>query len=127
MLISRRFNFQSAHFLPNVPEDHKCRRRHGHNYIAEITFDGAIDPTLGWVIDFAEIDAMTERLIRQLDHHDLNEIMPNPTAELITMWLVEQLQPQAARKGVRLHGVTVHENERASVTWISGWSQEGLK
>ena len=24
------FRFEAAHYLPNVPEGHKCRRMHGH-------------------------------------------------------------------------------------------------
>ncbi|HMA98943.1 MAG TPA: 6-carboxytetrahydropterin synthase, partial [Wenzhouxiangella sp.] len=29
----RRFRFESAHQLPNVPPGHKCGRMHGHGFI----------------------------------------------------------------------------------------------
>ena len=47
--------FESAHFLPHVPPDHKCRRMHGHSYRCEIHVTGPVDEHLGWVADFAEI------------------------------------------------------------------------
>lgn len=30
MLIYKQFTFDAAHFLPNVPEGHKCANMHGH-------------------------------------------------------------------------------------------------
>ena len=32
LYIAKTFDFDAAHFLPHVPEDHKCRRMHGHTY-----------------------------------------------------------------------------------------------
>ena len=88
--------FESAHFLPHVPEDHKCRRVHGHSYRCEIHVTGPVDEHLGWVIDYAEIRAAFEPLRRRLDHHLLNELdgLENPTSERIAAWIWRELAPQ---------------------------------
>ncbi|MCB0565184.1 MAG: 6-carboxytetrahydropterin synthase, partial [Phaeodactylibacter sp.] len=53
MTIFKEFTFDAAHYLPNVPEDHKCRRMHGHTYRVRLYIKGPLDPKLGWVMDFA--------------------------------------------------------------------------
>ena len=93
--LERTFRFEAAHFLPRVPEGHKCSRMHGHSYQVAVVIEGEIDPNLGWLIDFAEIDEKVSPLIRQLDHHVLNEIegLSNPTSELLAVWLWQRLAP----------------------------------
>ena len=55
MVVEKIFSFDSAHFLPNVPEDHKCRNLHGHTYTVKISVSGELDPKMGWVFDFGEV------------------------------------------------------------------------
>jgi 6-pyruvoyltetrahydropterin/6-carboxytetrahydropterin synthase len=95
MEIWKKFTFEAAHLLPNVPAGHKCRRLHGHSYTVRVHVAGELDPHLGWVLDFADIKAAYEPLRRQLDHHYLNEIggLENPTAENIARWIWQRLQP----------------------------------
>jgi 6-pyruvoyltetrahydropterin/6-carboxytetrahydropterin synthase len=95
MELFKEFSFDAAHFLPNVPPDHKCARTHGHTYYVKITLEGPLDPKLGWVMDFAEIKAAWKPLEDQLDHFLLNDIpgLENPTAENIAIWIWESLQP----------------------------------
>jgi 6-pyruvoyltetrahydropterin/6-carboxytetrahydropterin synthase len=83
------FRFEAAHFLPNVPEGHKCRRIHGHSFRGEIAVRGAVDARLGWVVDFADLKKAIDPLIEQLDHYLLNDIagLENPTAELLAVWI----------------------------------------
>jgi 6-pyruvoyltetrahydropterin/6-carboxytetrahydropterin synthase len=87
--------FESAHRLPNVPADHKCARLHGHSFRAEIHVTGPLDPTLGWVMDFADVRAAAEPLRLALDHRYLNEIegLENPTSEVIAAWIWDRLAP----------------------------------
>ena len=87
--LSRDFRFEAAHFLPRVPEDHKCRRMHGHSYQVRVTVEGEIDPAIGWLIDFAAVDAAVDPLVARLDHRVLNEIegLDNPTSENLARWL----------------------------------------
>src|SRR6185312_5624161 len=47
--------FDSAHWLPNVPAGHKCKRMHGHTYSVRIEVSGTLGKESGWVIDYADI------------------------------------------------------------------------
>ena len=55
--MGRSYRFEAAHFLPRLPEGHRCRNLHGHNYRVEIVVSGALDQR-GFVWDFAELDAI---------------------------------------------------------------------
>ncbi|MEM6456061.1 MAG: 6-carboxytetrahydropterin synthase, partial [Acidobacteriota bacterium] len=68
MEIAKTFTFEAAHWLPNVPPDHKCRHLHGHSYRVTVHIEGDIDPALGWVIDFADIKRIVKPHIDLLDH-----------------------------------------------------------
>ena len=105
----REYRFEAAHFLPNVPETHRCRRIHGHSYRIDVHVSGEIDAATGWVVDFYDIEAVFAPLLGQLDHHLLNELpgLENPTAELIAAWVWAHLSP--ALPG--LSQVVVHETE----------------
>jgi len=43
MEVYKTFSVEAAHFLPNVPEDHKCRRLHGHSFQIEIHVRDEVD------------------------------------------------------------------------------------
>lgn len=90
--IGRSYQFESAHFLPKVPQGHRCRNLHGHNYRVEVVLHGEVDER-GFVKDFGEIDAEMAPLIATLDHTLLNEVpgLENPTAEIIAQWLLDRL------------------------------------
>lgn len=55
-----------------------------------------LDPTLGWVMDFADLTAAFRPIYDQLDHHYLNDIpgLENPTSERLAVWIWERLRPQ---------------------------------
>jgi 6-pyruvoyltetrahydropterin/6-carboxytetrahydropterin synthase len=91
----RAFAFESAHFLPRVPETHKCRRMHGHSYKVRVTLAGPIDPELGWLVDFSAVDAVVDPILGELDHRVLNDIagLEKPTSELLAVWLWRRVRP----------------------------------
>jgi len=91
--ISRDFRFEAAHFLPAVPPGHKCSRMHGHSYTVTIVMEGDVDPRMGWLMDFGEMDERIEPVIRGLDHRVLNDIdgLANPTSELLAAWLWQRI------------------------------------
>ncbi len=93
MEIFKEFTFDSAHFLPNVPDDHKCKRMHGHTYRVRICLQGGLDPHLGWVEDFGVVKGVWKPVELMLDHHTLNGIegLENPTAEWIAIWIWRRL------------------------------------
>lgn len=95
MEIWREFTFESAHRLPNVPEGHKCARLHGHSFRVEVHVRGPLDPTFGWVMDFADLKAAWRPLHEALDHRYLNEIpgLENPTSEVLARWVWARLAP----------------------------------
>ncbi|MFN2238691.1 MAG: 6-carboxytetrahydropterin synthase QueD [Thermoanaerobaculia bacterium] len=90
------FRFEAAHYLPNLPDSHKCRRTHGHSFRGEIAVRGPVDPEIGWVIDFADLKRAIQPVVDRLDHYLLNEVegLPNPTSELLAVWIWEKLAPQ---------------------------------
>jgi 6-pyruvoyltetrahydropterin/6-carboxytetrahydropterin synthase len=87
--LSKDFRFEAAHYLPNVPEGHKCRRLHGHSFRGEIIVRGPIDPKTGWLIDFADLRRAVSPVIDTLDHYLLNDIpgLENPTSENVAIWV----------------------------------------
>lgn len=95
MEIFKEFTFESAHHLPNVPDGHKCRRLHGHSFRVRLAVEGPVDPVTGWVMDFADLKAAFEPILKRLDHYYLNEIpgLENPTSEVIAKWIWAELKP----------------------------------
>ena len=75
----RRYRFQSAHRLPNVPLGHKCGRMHGH----------AFEAVLHARTDHAALDDAWAPLHMQLNYRCLNDIdgLANPTSEVLSRWL----------------------------------------
>lgn len=107
MEIFKEFQFEAAHWLPNVPEGHKCRRLHGHSFMVRVTVRRALDAHMGWVCDFADVKAAFQPLYDQLDHYCLNDIegLHNPTSENLAVWIWERLAPRLPG----LHRIEVRE------------------
>ncbi len=104
--IWRRYQFEAAHQLPNVPAGHKCGRMHGHGFIVILHADANIgDAPMG--IDYDHIDACWAPLHARLDHHCLNDIpgLENPTSENLSQWIWAQLKTELPE----LSWVTVYE------------------
>lgn len=95
MEIFKEFIFEAAHYLPNLPPDHKCSRLHGHSFRVRIYVRGPLGATTGWVQDFGDIKAAFKPFYEQLDHHYLNEVdgLENPTSEHLAVWIWDRLSP----------------------------------
>lgn len=91
MRVSVRFVVAAAHFLPNYSG--KCQHLHGHNYEIRLVCDGVPHPETGMVIDFHEIERAFKPVFEKIDHRLLNDIIPNPTAELLSVWIWDQVAP----------------------------------
>jgi len=82
--ISKEFTFSAAHELSGVPDGHPCKRLHGHNYIVKLFFSNAVLNSIGFIIDYRELDPIKNWIDSKLDHRNLNDVFPfNPTAENI--------------------------------------------
>lgn len=105
--LAKDFRFEAAHYLPNLPDGHKCRRMHGHSFRGELAVRGEVDPHTGWLIDFGDLKQITAPLVELLDHNLLNEIagLDNPTSENLAIWIWQQLRPKLPI----LHRVTIEE------------------
>jgi 6-pyruvoyltetrahydropterin/6-carboxytetrahydropterin synthase len=96
MQIYKSFTFDSAHFLPNVPDGHKCKNIHGHTYHLKVIIEGNLENRLEWVMDFAELKKVIKPIVDQLDHQLINDIpgLENPTCERIGVWIWDKIKPQ---------------------------------
>ncbi|MGH3764771.1 MAG: 6-pyruvoyl trahydropterin synthase family protein [Pseudonocardiaceae bacterium] len=122
--VSRRETFNAAHQLrnPALSEEEnrclfgKCVNVHGHNYVLEVTVAGEIDPTTGYVMDLKRLsEVISERIIREVDHRNLNTDVPwlegrIPTAENLASAFWDRLQPELG--GDLLHCVRVWETDK---------------
>ena len=114
--LTKEYTFEAAHRLPHVPADHKCARMHGHSFRVEISVAGEVAPGSGWLVDFGDITAIVEPLLkRELDHRTLNDVpgLENPTSEVLCGWLWKRLAPQLPG----LVAITVHETCAARCTY----------
>jgi 6-pyruvoyltetrahydropterin/6-carboxytetrahydropterin synthase len=114
--ITKLFRFSASHQLPN--HNGLCKRTHGHSYLLEVTVGGKPKtkhkkaPDHGMIMDFGKLKRTVEdRIINQLDHRHLNEIIPQPTAENIVLWIVNNIGIKVSR--IRLW----EEIDSAYCTW----------
>lgn len=106
----RRFRFEAAHRLPNVPPGHPCGRMHGHGFEVILHADQDLGGSdMG--VDLDLLAARWEPLREQLDYACMNDIpgLENPTSEMLCWWLWQRLKPQLPE----LSWVTVYETATA--------------
>ena len=95
--ISKRLVISASHRL-ELSYPSKCSQLHGHNWTITVYCKARELNKDGMVIDFKQIK---ERIESQLDHANLNEVLPcNPTAENIAKWICDQL-PECYRVDVQ--------------------------
>ena len=93
MILRKEYHFEAAHFIYNHPG--KCRNLHGHSYKLFVCLDGKVNPETGMIIDFYDLSVIVQdTVIKRLDHHFLNDLIPLSTAENISVWIWEQLKPK---------------------------------
>ena len=121
--VTRRATFAAAHVLCR-PEwsDEKNRQvfgddvtDHGHNYVIEVTVEGAVDPETGMVVNLSQVERVLRReFVDAVDHRHLNRDVDFldgviPTAENIALAAFHRLEPHF--KPARLLKVRVVESE----------------
>ena len=112
MIVRRKFQFEAAHKLPNHPG--KCRELHGHSYKLLVEIDRPVDEASGMAIDFSDLKkTVNEQVVRRLDHTYINDLIDNPTAERMAVWIWDELQ--AVLPG--LQEIELHETSNCSVIY----------
>ena len=115
--IRKRFDFEAAHSLPQVPEGHKCRNLHGHSYKVDVFVSSTELDEHGFVIDFGELKEFKKKFIDfpdGLDHRTLNNFFSNPTAEIIAKFLFDSITVlYEDHKNIKIEKVRVWETDKA--------------
>ena len=119
-MISRAFELNGmSHELRLLPEGHKCRRNHGHNYVVTLTLTADRLDEYGFVTDFGELEPFGDYLKATFDHRLLNDVADfHPTSELFAYhlgcWFIDHVEP-----GIhgRLVSVRVAETRLSSALW----------
>ena len=96
MFVLKEFEFDAAHYLPEY--NGKCERLHGHTYKL--------------VIDFIRLkNIVKEEVLSKLDHACLNDILKQPSAENISVWVWQRLQKMLQGPNYKLYEVEVWETK----------------
>ena len=112
MILRVEFQFNAAHRLPYY--EGPCSRTHGHNYRLVVMVKGPVDPKIGLSIDFLGVKALVRKhVLDRIDHNDLNQILDNPTAENVVMWIWDGLKPHLPGL-VEIH---LYETDDSSVVY----------
>ncbi len=113
MLLKKEFTFDAAHRLERYRG--KCEALHGHTYRLAVTLKGHRDDD-DMVFDFTELKkVVTAKVLDRLDHAYLNDVMDQPTAENIALWIWDELDGEVNRPNCNLHTVQVWETATSSV------------
>jgi 6-pyruvoyltetrahydropterin/6-carboxytetrahydropterin synthase len=92
--ISKQFTFEAAHQLYGLKPGHKCLNLHGHSYTAMFIFQADTLINDQFVIDYRDLDYIKEYIDKNLDHQNLNDVLPKEmptTAENIARYLYDEL------------------------------------
>lgn len=112
MLLRKEFTFDAAHRLERYRG--KCEALHGHTYRLAVTLEGSRDGD-GMVFDFTELkNLVSELVLEKLDHAYLNDVMDQPTAENIALWIWKKLESPLRRPNCSLSSVQVWETATSS-------------
>ncbi len=94
MVIYKKYFFDTAHYMPNFPKNHRYRKIHGHSYELIVFINGDLNKKNDWVMDFEDIDKYVNPILEIIDHNLLNEIkgLENPTTENMVKWFWKKLK-----------------------------------
>lgn len=106
-----RRHFSAAHHLRSY--NGKCEKLHGHNWTVEVYVACKELNKIGMGIDFRDVKTATEAVLKNLDHTDLNEVLPfkeeNPTSENIARYIYSELSVKLNSDAIKVSKVMVRE------------------
>ena len=107
--VTRRVHFSAAHRLHNPAFGDERNRElfglcnnpnwHGHNYEMDVTVEGEVEPSTGYVLDLKRLrDVVEETVLSDLDHRNLNldvewlrGVIPSTENLVVEIW--RRLEP----------------------------------
>ena len=108
-------NFSAAHFLRGYKG--KCESVHGHNWEIEVIAANTKLDHLGMVIDFSLLKKITNNVLNELDHHNLNDLeyftKHNPSSEEIAKYIFDKIKQQISSNNCTLDEVRVWETDNS--------------
>ena len=107
--VAKKFSFDAAHFLPGYLG--KCANLHGHRWEVELAIEGPVDSATGMVVDFKWLKSALEDILEKFDHNLLNDILFNPTAENLAIYVRNSVNIS------RIQG----SNEAIRIAWVRVW------
>ena len=126
LYISKKVDFDAAHFLPY--HSGKCHKMHGHRWTVEIMVTRSINeipdgPEKGMVVDYSVLkNFLNKYVVGKLDHRVINDVLFNPTAENISEYIAEQWYIFAAiglHNDIKLAAVKVWETPDSKAIWMN--------
>lgn len=115
MILIKDFEFDSAHNLINYHG--KCEKLHGHTYKLVVKLEGEPDNE-GMIYDFVELKkTVNEKVVNRFDHAYLNEIIPQPTAENIAIFVWKELKDILNRDNSRLYEIEIWETKTSGIVY----------
>ena len=115
MICVKEFDFDAAHYLPDYHG--KCERLHGHTYKLVVQVEGTPDAE-GMIIDFIELKKKVQDLaISKLDHSCLNDLLTQPSAENIAIWVWQQIEKPLQGENYKLYEVQVWETKTSGIIY----------
>lgn len=115
MILIKEFEFDAAHNLINYHG--KCEKLHGHTYKLVVKLEGTADDE-GMIFDFVELKKIVkEKVIDKFDHSYINEIIKQPTAENIAVYVFNELKDVLKRDNCRLFEVEVWETKSSGIVY----------
>ena len=116
-----RSEFSAAHAIRHYHG--KCESLHGHNFSVEIVVEGSkLSADTELLTDFTDLKNDLKQVLDTLDHKDLS-LLPsfsehNPSSENIAAYIYKQLATPLAKRGVRIHSVSVSEKPTQTATYM---------
>ncbi|MEG1413290.1 MAG: 6-carboxytetrahydropterin synthase QueD [Acidaminococcaceae bacterium] len=115
MILIKEFEFDAAHYLPHYHG--KCENLHGHTYKLVVKLDGTPDAE-GMIIDFIKLKQLVQEVVlTKLDHACINDLLPQPSAEYIAMWVWGQLHPLLQGEHYALYEVEIWETKTSGIVY----------
>ncbi|MEK6321250.1 MAG: 6-carboxytetrahydropterin synthase QueD [Acidobacteriota bacterium] len=100
----------------------KCENMHGHNWKVEVYVRGEQLDQIGMLVDVKELKAATRRVMKYLDHQNLNELKPfdiemNPSSEHLASFILHKVSEEISDERVKVYKVRVCETPSTCSTY----------